>query len=136
MTEPQTPKNMVGIILRTGFGQDEWDLTLPLNVVVQALISRMTKEASLGLSALDSDGNRIPYRLMWQEGERYLAESETLGEAGVKDTHVQRKPNALYLRRRIVPPSPSIVSSDTRSLRGRVVSFASETGRSVYVFYG
>jgi hypothetical protein len=79
--------DQVDIILETTLGAQAWDMTVPVDVPVQALIARFLREPELGFRAQDDSGNRIPYRLMWKEGNRFLRESETLRQVDIKPGH-------------------------------------------------
>jgi hypothetical protein len=77
----------VAIVLATTMNTDRWDLMLPLDIAVQSLVLKLIDAPQLPFRAQDDSGVRIPYRLMWQEGNRYLNESETLRAAGVETGH-------------------------------------------------
>ncbi|MEU2280691.1 EsaB/YukD family protein [Streptomyces sp. NPDC013178] len=77
----------VPIILRASFGTGSWDISLPLDVNVAAIIKKLVSRPDLGFTEQDSSGLRIPYRLRWQEGNRYLLEGETLRAAQVTAGH-------------------------------------------------
>jgi hypothetical protein len=77
----------IPIVLKTAMGTQEWELSVPLDIAVMRLIIKFIREPDLGFRERDDNGNLIPYRLMYQEGDRYLAESETLRKAGVQANH-------------------------------------------------
>ena len=77
----------IQVILRSTLGADEWELELPLDVPVQAIITRLLRMSELGFREQDDGGAPIPYRLMWIEGQRHLSETETLRGAGVAASH-------------------------------------------------
>ncbi|CAM5519418.1 EsaB/YukD family protein [Streptomyces aurantiogriseus] len=77
----------IPVILRASFGTGSWDISLPLDVNVAAIIKKLIGTANLGFTEQDSSGLRIPYRLRWQEGNRYLLEGETLRAAQVAAGH-------------------------------------------------
>ncbi len=76
----------IPIILRASFGTNSWDLSLPLDINISAIIRKLIR-SNLGFEEQDSTGARIPYRLHWQEGNRYLLEGETLRTAQVAARH-------------------------------------------------
>ena len=84
---PTDSYERIPVTLATTMGTDEWDLQLPVSVPVQGLIARLIAEPGLGFREQDDTGAPIPYQLMWHEGGRYLAESETLRSAGVQPNH-------------------------------------------------
>ncbi|WP_432979442.1 hypothetical protein [Dactylosporangium sp. CA-233914] len=73
----------IPIRLATTMGTEQWNIRLPVNVVVQRLIARLVAAPELPFREQDDSGQRVPYRLMWKEGNRYLAEAETLARTGV-----------------------------------------------------
>jgi uncharacterized ubiquitin-like protein YukD len=75
----------ISVILATTMGTDQWDLNLPIDVPAQALINKLVGTEGLPFRGQDDDGQQIPYRLMWKEGGRYLAEAETLRTVGVQE---------------------------------------------------
>jgi hypothetical protein len=77
----------IPVVLKTAMGTQEWELNVPLDVPVMRLIIKFVREPDLGFRERDDNGNLIPYRLMHQEANRYLAESETLRKAGVQANH-------------------------------------------------
>jgi hypothetical protein len=85
--ESRNTGDTIEIVLETTLGTQAWDLTLPINIPVQALIARFLREPTLNFKPQDDAGNPIPYRIMWKEGSRYLRESETLQEAGIENHH-------------------------------------------------
>ncbi|MFD8301600.1 hypothetical protein ACFV29_04450 [Streptomyces sp. NPDC059690] len=76
----------IPIILRASFGRNSWDLSLPLDINISAIIRKLIR-SNLGFEEQDSTGTRIPYRLHWHEGNRYLLEGETLRTAQVAAHH-------------------------------------------------
>ncbi|MFP3986316.1 EsaB/YukD family protein [Streptomyces sp. E11-3] len=84
MTAP-APES-IPVILRASFGTSSWDISLPLDINVAAIIKKLI-DANLGFDDQDSSGRRIPYRLRWKEGNRYLLEGETLRAAQVAEGH-------------------------------------------------
>jgi len=74
----------ISIILATTMATSQWDVELPIDVPVQALIKKLATEPGLPFHEVDDHGNTDFYRLMWREGDRYLSEIETLREAGVQ----------------------------------------------------
>jgi hypothetical protein len=79
----KTPPATTPVILGSTMGTDQWDLSLPTGVVVAAVIAKLLSSPDLPFREQDDNGRRVPYRLMWREGERLLRETETLGDAGV-----------------------------------------------------
>ena len=79
-----TAQNPISIILATTMGTEQWDLELPTTVLVQSIISKLIATAGLPFREQDDNGRRVPYRLMWKEGDRILNETETLAGAGVQ----------------------------------------------------
>jgi hypothetical protein len=77
----------IPIILTTTMGTDSWDLNVPIDVPVQALISKFLRTPQFAFRSQDDQGRAIPYRLLWKEGNRYLGESETLRQANVEAGH-------------------------------------------------
>ena len=75
----------IRVMLKSTMGADEWDLSLPVEVPIQAIITKIVKE--LSFRETDDPGNPIPYRLMWVEGNRYLKETETLKSADVEENN-------------------------------------------------
>jgi hypothetical protein len=84
MTEP----DQIPIILGTTMANNQWDLHLPVRIVVQAIISKLVNSPELPFREQDDNGRRVPYRLMWREGDRILNETETLEGAGVRPNHM------------------------------------------------
>jgi hypothetical protein len=74
----------IPVILGSTMGTDQWDLQLPPNVPVQAIIQKLIASPELPFREQDDGGRRVPYRLMYQEGDRMLREAETLSMAGVQ----------------------------------------------------
>lgn len=77
----------VKIILATTMGTKQWEVPMPIDIPVQALIAKLIDYPDLPFRAQDDRGMPIPYRLMWKEEGRYLVESETLRAAGVQEGH-------------------------------------------------
>jgi hypothetical protein len=77
----------ISVIIATTMATSQWDIELPIDIPVQALISRLIREPGLPFSEQGPGGAAIPYRLMWKERNRYLGEAETLREAGVEAGH-------------------------------------------------
>lgn len=84
---PNESLERIHVVIATTMGTGQWDAELPIDVPVQALISRLIDSPSLPFRRQNEAGVTIPYRLMWKEGDRYLVESETLREAGVQAGH-------------------------------------------------
>lgn len=80
---PPVNGRTIHIRLSNTMANEEWELDPPVDVPVHALLARIIRE--VGARRADEQGGRIPYRLHWPEGERYLIESETLAAAGVRD---------------------------------------------------
>lgn len=80
----QSESEMIDVVLATTLGTQEWEMSLPQDVAVQALIAKFVRTPDLGFRERDDAGNLIPYRLMWRQGNRFLAEAETLHLAGVQ----------------------------------------------------
>lgn len=74
----------VPVILATTMATQQWELSLPTQVVVAALIAKLVSSPEMNFRPQDDNGRRVPYRLMWTEGERFLGETETLEQAGVE----------------------------------------------------
>jgi CHAT domain-containing protein/TIR domain-containing protein len=79
--------NTIHLILTSTFGADEWDVDLPANIAVQRIVAVLLQKPEFGLRKHDGDGNLVPYRIVWKEGNRYLGETETLAGAGVQEHH-------------------------------------------------
>jgi len=77
----------IPIVIATTMATSQWDIDLPIDVPVQALIARLVAAPELPFHEWDDRGVPIPYRMMWREGARYLMESETLREAQVQSGH-------------------------------------------------
>lgn len=77
------PPNTLTLVLSSSVGADSWDVTVPSNVEAHRLMGQFVRSSELGFKATDDAGNRIPYRLMWEQGQRYLGDAETLRQAGV-----------------------------------------------------
>jgi WXG100 protein secretion system (Wss), protein YukD len=84
---PNEPLERIHVVIATTMGTGQWDADLPIDVPVQALITRLIDSPSLPFRRQNEAGITIPYRLMWKEGDRYLVESETLREASVQAGH-------------------------------------------------
>jgi proteasome lid subunit RPN8/RPN11 len=82
-----TELESIPVILKTAMGVDAWDIELPVTVPVAALLVKLVRAPDFGLREHDDDGNLVPYRLMWEEGSRYLSETETLKTAQVQAHH-------------------------------------------------
>jgi hypothetical protein len=80
---PADDLERIQVIIATTMGTNQWDTELPVDIPVQALITRLIAVPTLPFAERNAAG-AIPYRLMWREGDRYLIESETLREAGVQ----------------------------------------------------
>ena len=85
MNEPQL--EIISVTLRTTMGTEEWEVKVPLDVPVAALIQKFIRTPQLGFRERDDEGNRIPYRLMHQEGNKFLGDTETLREADAQEGH-------------------------------------------------
>ena len=77
----------ISIVLASTMGTQMWDLDLPVDIPVAALIQRLTRVSELPFEEQNDAGKRNPYRILWREGDRYLSEDETLRLAGVKPNH-------------------------------------------------
>ena len=77
----------IPVVLKTGMGTQEWELTVPIDVPIRRLLIKLVRDPEMGFRERDDNGAPIPYRLMHQDGGRYLAESETLRKAGVQANH-------------------------------------------------
>jgi hypothetical protein len=75
----------IKLILSNQMSNQEWDIEPPVDVSVAALIRKFVSTPSLGIPEMDDEGNRIPWRIMWDQGHRYLSEHETLGAAGLSE---------------------------------------------------
>jgi hypothetical protein len=75
------------IVLATTLGTEQWNIPMPVDIPVQAIILKLLQTPGLPFRAQDDGGDAIPYRLMWKEGNRYLGESETLRVAQVQENH-------------------------------------------------
>ena len=85
MTTSESNRKTIKLILANQMLNQEWDIEPPVDVSVAALIRKFVSTPSLGIPETDEAGNRIPWRLMWDQGNRYLAEHETLAAAGVQE---------------------------------------------------
>ena len=81
------PHETIAVLLGSTMGTDEWEISPPLDVPAQALITKFVRTPEFGFRDHDDNGNPIPYRLLWQQANRYLGESETLRAAGVAEGH-------------------------------------------------
>jgi len=72
----------VWAILTSTLSIQEWEVVLPIDVPVQALLAKFLRTPELGFRARDDNGYLIPWRLLWREGNRFLNEAETLRGAG------------------------------------------------------
>jgi hypothetical protein len=75
---------MISVILASTMRTDEWEVELPIDIPAQGLIAKILTLSEFALPERDEQGRLIPYRLLWQEGNRHLKESETLREAKVQ----------------------------------------------------
>jgi len=82
-----TEQEEIPIILGTTMATVSWDLRLPARAMVQAVINKLVSTPELPFREQDDNGRRVPYRLMWKEGDRLLNETETLEGAGVREGH-------------------------------------------------
>lgn len=91
----------IPIVLATTMQTAQWDVALPLDVAVQALIAKLIQNTALPFPEKDETGNMIPYRILWQKPNRYLRESETLRDAGVepRDTLIMTQEARAGVRR-------------------------------------
>lgn len=80
-------RKTIHLTLTTTMSADEWEITPPVGVAVQVLITKFVREPEFGLKEFEDDGTPIPYRLLWREGNRYMRETETLASAGVQENH-------------------------------------------------
>ncbi|HEY1919600.1 MAG TPA: effector-associated domain EAD1-containing protein [Streptosporangiaceae bacterium] len=64
-----------------------WDINLPVDVPIRSIIAKLITTPELPFSEKDDSGKTNPHRLLWEEGNRYLSEAETLGGAGVQEGH-------------------------------------------------
>jgi hypothetical protein len=87
MSEDADRPNTIHLILTSTFGADEWELDLPTNRAVQRVVAVLLRKPEFGFREHDDDGNLVPYRILWKEGNRYLGETETLAGAGVHEGH-------------------------------------------------
>ncbi|MBO4160483.1 MULTISPECIES: hypothetical protein [Micromonospora] len=85
MTNP--PLESIPVILATTMLTEKWDVSLPLDIPVQGIIAKIVANPALPFPQQDQTGNVIPYRLMWQERNRFLGVSETLRSAQVEAGH-------------------------------------------------
>lgn len=85
MTSNESNRKTIRLILANQMMNQEWDIELPVDVSVAGLIRKFLSEPSLGIPETDDGGNRIPWRLMWDQGNRYLSEHETLATASVQE---------------------------------------------------
>ncbi|MFE6745298.1 EsaB/YukD family protein [Kitasatospora purpeofusca] len=79
-----TEQNPIPVVLATTMVTEQWDLELPVTVLVQSIIVKLIATPGMPFREQDDDGRRVPYRLMWREGDRVLNETETLASAGVR----------------------------------------------------
>jgi hypothetical protein len=82
---PESPT--IPVIMATTMATQQWTLNLPTRVVVQAIIAKIISTPEMNFREQDDNGRRVPYRLMWTEGDRLLQETETLEQAGVQPNH-------------------------------------------------
>jgi hypothetical protein len=88
MTTSDSNRRTIKLILANQMLNQEWDIEPPVDVSVAALIRKFVSTPTLGIPETDDAGNRIPWRLMWDQGNRYLSEHETLAAAGVAEGHM------------------------------------------------
>lgn len=83
------PDNLerINVIIAPTMGTDQFEIPLPIDVAVQALIEKLIESPELPFRAQEDSGRPIPWRMMWREGNRYLTESETLRRAGVEENN-------------------------------------------------
>jgi hypothetical protein len=74
-------------ILKNTTSTDQWQITVPLLISVAKILQKIVSDARFGFPATDHLGNRIAYRLFYDEGDRHLAEADTLGAVGFQDNH-------------------------------------------------
>lgn len=95
---------LITVNLSSTVGTDTWTVKVPLDVQVRSIIAKLLQTPDLGFRERDDSGYLIPYRLLWQEGSRYLNDAETLRHVGVEEghqiilTHEIRSPRLLELR--------------------------------------
>ena len=87
MTPNPNNRRSLKLVLTNQMSNQEWDIEPPVDVSVATLIHKFISTPSLGIAETDEAGNRIPWRLMWDQGNRYLSENETLATAGVQEGH-------------------------------------------------
>lgn len=83
----EQPPNTIRVILTTTMATQSWFLDLPTRVAVQAIIAKIIHLPDMDFREQDDNGRRVPYRIMWNEGNRMLQETETLERAGVQPDH-------------------------------------------------
>jgi hypothetical protein len=81
---PDDGLERIPLIIVTTMGTGSWEADLPIDVPVARLIRVLISTQGLPFQEQTNAGVSIPYRLMWREGDRYLAEGETLREAAVQ----------------------------------------------------
>ena len=83
--EQSNTRESVSVVLSNTMANEEWELDAPTDIATYLLVQKLVMETKA--RANDDAGNPIPYRLRWEEDDRYLSESETLEEAGVQNGH-------------------------------------------------
>jgi hypothetical protein len=85
--EKNTQHETISVTLESTMMNEAWELELPVDVPALSIIAKFIREPKLPFRERDDEGNLIPYRLMWREGERYLGETETLQSAQIEAGH-------------------------------------------------
>lgn len=75
----------VKAILKSTTGNDRWEIQAPLHVPVVKLLKKILSGVSM--ATCNDQGNIIPYRLYYEEKEKYLLDAETLQQAGFQAGH-------------------------------------------------
>ena len=83
----EASNDWVTVRVTTTTATEIWEVPLPRWAVVRQILQKMRDNEEMALPTIGHLGDVIEYRMLWQEGQRELSPSETLGEAGVEDGH-------------------------------------------------
>jgi proteasome lid subunit RPN8/RPN11 len=75
----------ISVILSCEGLADQWDVSLPIDVTVKAIIAKLIESNQLPFAETDELGLDVLWVLRWNEAGRDLALEETFGSADVRD---------------------------------------------------
>jgi transcriptional regulator with XRE-family HTH domain len=110
----------IPLILGSTMGTDQWDITLPDVTPLTLIMRKLIEAPGLPFPEKDDRDQIVRYHLMWQEGDRFLREAETLREAGVQPgnhliiTHAQPG-SAITAEGRLINELAQCFSTSARS---------------------